>query len=112
MSQLSVEIREHGAHMVVAVVGEVDYYTCPQLRRGLDAAAATRPNLVLDLTGMTFMDSAGLGEIVRSYKQVTGRAGRLAVVCTSRIVLRLFRVTGIDTVIDVFGSVEAASARD
>jgi anti-anti-sigma factor len=61
---------------------------------------------------MTFMDSAGLGEIVRSYKQVTGRGGRLAAVCTSRIVLRLFRVTGIDTVIDVFGSVEAATAAD
>jgi anti-sigma B factor antagonist len=94
----------------VAVTGEVDYYTSPQLRLALDAAAETQPRLVLDLSDMTFMDSAGLGEVVRSYKQVTRRGGRLAAVCTSRIVLRLFRVTGIDTVVDVFDSVEAATA--
>jgi anti-sigma B factor antagonist len=110
MSQLSVQVREQGAQVVLAVTGEVDYHTCPQLRRSLDRAAETRPDLVLDLTGMTFMDSAGLGEIVRSYKLVTGRGGRLTAVCTSRITLRLFRITGIDTVIDIFDSVEAATA--
>jgi len=108
MSKLAMDVRERGGYAVVGVTGDVDYFTCEQFRRSLDTASDVHPRLVLDLTEMTFMDSAGLGELVRVWKKVSPAGGRVAVVCTNRIVLRLLGITGVDRVLDVFDSVEEA----
>jgi anti-sigma B factor antagonist len=63
--QLAVAIGDDG---VVVAAGEVDTFTAPILATALLDACATGSDVVLDLTGVSFMDSAGLNVLVRTYK--------------------------------------------
>jgi anti-sigma B factor antagonist len=111
MSQLDVDVKGHDDHAVVRVAGEVDYFTSETFRDALDAASGAHSRLVLDLLGVGFMDSAGLGELVRVWKKVSPNGGRLAVVCTSNNVLKLFSITGLDQMVEIYDTVDAATAR-
>jgi len=110
MSELHVDVKGHDDHAVVRVTGEVDYFTSETFRDALDAASGAHSRLVLDLLGVDFMDSAGLGELVRVWKKVSPNGGRLAVVCTSNSVLKLFSITGLDQMVEIYETVEAATA--
>lgn len=91
----------------VEVSGEVDLHTAPRLRTALDEAVASAagsadPSTVLvDLSGVGFMDSTGLGELVAAHKALA-RAGRhLHVVVANARVSRLLSLTGLDDVLVV-----------
>jgi anti-anti-sigma factor len=66
----------------VAVAGELDAATCDRLARALDRASKRREPVVLDLGACTFMDSSGLGTIVRAARSKLGRGG--LVICNAR----------------------------
>jgi anti-sigma B factor antagonist len=80
---------------VVVVHGEVDLATAPQLRdAALRALAVGAGNLHLDLTGVTFMDSAGLHVLLATRRRARLTGGHLALCGTSRCVDRLLELTG------------------
>jgi anti-sigma B factor antagonist len=97
---LSIEIEERGRWTVLRVGGEIDLYTSPQLRERLLEAAATAetsPFVALDLTGVTFVDSSGLGVIVGGLKHVRERGGDLLVVAADDSPLaKLLTLTSLD----------------
>lgn len=96
---------------VVTVSGEVDVYTAAKLRTALDEEiAAGRSRLVVDLESVTFLDSTGLGVLVGRLKVVRNHSGWLRVVSTQDRVLRVFRITGLDTVIGIHETLEDALA--
>ena len=81
------------------VVGEIDVYTAPRLRERLDQEIeAGRHHLVVDLSGVSFMDSTGLGVLVGRLKQIRLHDGSLKLVCTHDRVLKVFVITGLDKV--------------
>jgi anti-sigma B factor antagonist len=93
------------AAVLLAVSGEVDLHTAPQLRAALtgavDAAGPASPDVVVDLSDVGFVDSTGLGEIVAAHKALASRGARLHLVVTRPRVQRLIRLTGLDGVLDV-----------
>ncbi|WP_425402482.1 STAS domain-containing protein [Knoellia sinensis] len=95
---------------IVTVSGEVDVYTAPQLRSALEESiAAGRTQLVVDLEDVGFLDSTGLGVLVGRLKVLKKLDdGWLRVVCTNERILRLFGITGLDRVLPVHESVDAA----
>jgi anti-sigma B factor antagonist len=94
-----------GRAQVVAVTGEVDLHTAPVLRAALEpvvaAAGPDRPDVVVDLTGVAFLDSTGLGEIVGAHKALQASQGRLHLVTGNDRVRRLVAITGLDGVLEV-----------
>ncbi|MGW0481645.1 STAS domain-containing protein [Nonomuraea sp. NPDC003214] len=83
--------------VTVVVSGELDIATTPLLRARLREAAARGPGeVVLDLSGLTFADAAGLGALVsaRLHAESAGTALVLAEVPAS--LARLLRITGLD----------------
>jgi anti-sigma B factor antagonist len=89
---------------LVEVSGEVDLHTAPQLRSvlgGLVDRESPGESVVVDLTGVSFIDSTGLGELVGAHKAVQRRGDRLHVVATNDRVTRLLSLTGLDEVLDV-----------
>jgi anti-sigma B factor antagonist len=107
--KLSVSTSERDDVVVVTVSGEVDVYTAPQLRSALeDRIAAGQTSLVVDLEDVGFIDSTGLGVLVGRLKVVRKADGWLSVVCTNERILRLFAITGLDQVLPVHDSVDAA----
>jgi anti-sigma B factor antagonist len=97
---------------VVALAGEIDLYTCPEFKEELlRVADAGAVHVVVDLTQTTFIDSTGLGVLLRGVERLRRReGGRLSVVCTDVNMRRLFEITGLDRVFGVYGSRSEALA--
>jgi anti-sigma B factor antagonist len=77
-----------------------------QLRSG-DLPSAS----ILDLSGVPYMDSAGMGAIVNYYVHCEKKGVELIIAGVSSRVMELFKMTRVDTVISLAPSVEAAEAR-
>ena len=114
VGQFSVTVDERDGVSVVRVVGELDVFSVGTLRESLDDVvidAVGTTNLVVDLTGLTFMDSSGLGALVRTQKKVRVLRGTFGVVCCEGPVLRLLTLTGLTHVLRVSETVDAAIAK-
>lgn len=81
---------------VVRIDGDIDVFTAPQLREHLFRLVESGlRDLVVDLDGVTFIDSTGLSALVAVLKRVRAEEGGLHLVCTHERTLRLFRITGL-----------------
>ena len=92
---------------VITVSGEVDLASSPDLDTAIIAAIESgSSSLVIDLTDVSFMDSSGLGVIVRGLKRCREADKDLDLVITNERVLKVFGITGLDQVIPIHDSVE------
>ncbi|WP_341718773.1 STAS domain-containing protein [Micromonospora sp. FIMYZ51] len=108
---LQLSVRPGRGCTVLEVHGELDMATSPQLREGLQRVAdAGDRRVVVDLAGVGFMDSSGLGALVVMFKALREAGGRLCLAAVQPAVHSVLMVTSVDQVIDVYGSVQAAEA--
>jgi anti-sigma B factor antagonist len=104
-----VSIDEHAeAYSVIAVRGEVDLHTAPKLQYALERAAETNGTVVVDLSGVAFMDSTALSALVRSKENLEKQRASLRLAAPSQAVERIFSVTGFRDYFDIFPSRDAA----
>jgi anti-sigma B factor antagonist len=94
---------------VIALSGEVDLYTAPELKqelvRVIDAGA---PSVVIDLTQTTFIDSTTLGVLISGVKRLRPGGGSLELVVNDRNIRKIFEITGLDRVFSLHESRPAA----
>jgi len=97
---------------VVSAAGEIDVFTAPQLDSELSAVTGGgQHRVVVDLSRVDFLDSTGLAVLVKTLKRVREHdGGSLAVVVTADRVAKVFRLTGLDTLIPLHPTVESAVA--
>jgi anti-sigma B factor antagonist len=96
---------------VIGVGGEVDVSSSPTLRDRLtEVLDSGHGTAVVDLTEVTFLDSTGLGTLVGAFKRAEELSGSLPIVCPHERILKLFRITGLDTVFMIHDAVPAAVA--
>jgi anti-sigma B factor antagonist len=108
---LSLSTRAEGGRTVVEVAGEIDVYTAPKLREQLaDLVDAGRNDIVVDMRGVEFLDSTGLGVLVGGLKRIRQNDGSMQLVCTQERILKIFRITGLTKVFPIHESVAAAVA--
>lgn len=106
---LVVETRTQGPWAILDVTGEVDVFTAPKLReRIVQSIDQGHEKLLVNLDGVGFMDSTGLGTLVGGLKRMKERGGTLALVCSNRPVLRILTITGLDAVFSIHESVDKA----
>ena len=106
---LTLNTRTEGEHTVLAVSGEVDVYTAPALRdRIADLLDSGQHQLVIDLGGVEFLDSTGLGVIFSLYRQLTPAGGQVVFASVSRPVQVVVQLTRTYKVFRQFPTVEAA----
>jgi anti-sigma B factor antagonist len=107
---LSLDNRTDGDRMVVDVGGEIDVYTAPKLRERLvELINSGHYHLIVNLEGVDFLDSTGLGVLVGALKRVRAHEGSLLLVCTQERLLKIFRITGLAKVFPIYESVDAAA---
>jgi len=107
---LDVTTRFQGDDAVLAVDGEIDLTTCKHLREKLDATdAAPVKNVVIDLTGVGFIDSTGLSVLVGAAKHAHEGGRGFGVVADGHL-RELLRITGLDTVMEVHRRLDQALA--
>jgi anti-sigma B factor antagonist len=104
-----VSIEEHAeTYSVVSVRGEVDLHTAPKLQQAIERAAESNDAVVVDMSGVGFMDSTALSALVRSKESLDEQAASLRLVAPSRAVQRIFSVTGFGDLFEIFPSRESA----
>lgn len=108
---LSLSTRAERGRTVVEVTGEIDVYTAPKLREQLaELVDSGRHDIVVDMQGVEFLDSTGLGVLVGGLKRVKQHDGSMNLVCTQERILKIFRITGLTKVFPIHDSVAAAVA--
>jgi anti-sigma B factor antagonist len=106
---LAIETTRRGNTAVLRVAGEVDVFTAPQLREALVGALEDGArDVVVDLEGVDFLDSTGLGVLVAGLKRVRQHGGDLSLVCTREHILKILDVTGLIKVLNVHDSLDSA----
>jgi anti-sigma B factor antagonist len=96
---------------LIELSGEVDLYTAPRFKDDLIALIDEGvARIVIDLSQVTFIDSTALGVIIGGVKRLHERDGSLALVAVSRPVVRILDITGLNRVLTIFDTREAAFA--
>ena len=97
-----------GAH-VIAVAGEVDIFTAPELKRAIAGAIdGGARELVVDLTETRFLDSTALGVLIGAVKRLRPVEGRLVIVNTEQSTAKTFEITGLDQIFTIVETREDA----
>lgn len=106
---------EHGGWVVLRVSGEMDLMTSPELRRHVhDAVAAGHRSVVVDLSGVFFCDSSGVGVLIAARRLLRSCGGRLRLVLPAAgaedgsHVNRVLGALGVRRLFEVFPDADAA----
>jgi anti-sigma B factor antagonist len=102
------EVREVGAAVVVRLSGEIDLDVALEFRSGLLTAAENGPNVVVDFTDVTFIDSSGLSALILASRDIAGRGGTLVLAGPRGAVREVLSTTRLDQVLTVAGTVPEA----
>jgi len=109
--ELDLSTTSQGLCAVVRVEGEIDLDSAGDLSEAaLAAMQEIGPSLVLDLSGVTFMDSTGLKVLLAVHKRAELAGGRLVLAGPTRSVNRVVSITGFDQTFAVCDDVESALA--
>jgi anti-sigma B factor antagonist len=111
---IAISVRQEGSGVtgvtVVSVGGEVDMLSAPELRATVGQHITDGSTLVIDLSGVTFLGSAGLAVLVEAAQQSKTRGVALRVVATDRAVTRPLEATGLGEVFSLHQTVESAAS--
>lgn len=111
-TDFSVEtIGDTGGVPVLAVHGQADLHTAPELRTAItNAVDAGARGIVVDLSEATFIDSMTLGVLLGAVKRLRPTGGKVAIVCVDPHIRRIFEITLLDKVFSIHADRDAASA--
>jgi len=104
---LQIDVEEQSDYTLCRPVGELDAYTVAQFREALGELSA-KARLVIDLSEVPFMDSAGLGALIGGIRRAREAGGDVAVACSRPTLTRLLHTTGFDRIVPVTESLDAA----
>lgn len=108
---LSINVRLGDGVTVVDLAGELDTYSCPALRSAIvDLVDRGDRQILLNMQGVQYIDSAGLGTLVGGLKRATEHGGQLKIVNANSQIDKVFTITGLVRVFEQFPSEAAAIA--
>lgn len=88
---------------VIDLSGELDAYTCSAFREAMiDIIQKSSPSIVVNMADVEYIDSSGLGTLVGGLKRASENSGRIAVICSSHQIRKVFEITGLEKVFPVF----------
>lgn len=95
---------------IIELEGEVDVYTAPQLKQQLvRLLESDTKELVVDLTKVDYLDSTALGVLIGGLRRMRERDGNMVLVCPSPRILRVFEITGLDKIFEIYNSLDDAA---
>lgn len=106
---LDIEVEDANHYTLCRPVGELDAYTVSEFREAL-GGLSDRQYLLIDLSAVPFMDSAGLGALIGGIRRAREAGGDVAVACSRPTLTRLLHTTGFDRIVSVTETIEDAAA--
>ena len=105
---LKIQVTEEDGYTICRPVGELDAYTVGQFRESLSELSA-RPKLLIDMSEVPFVDSAGLGALIGGIRRAREVGGDVAVCCNRPTLVRLLHTTGFDRIVTVTDTLQEAA---
>ena len=105
--RLETIVKEIESLKVLELVGEIDVYTAPSFRGAvvnlLDSGVE---NLIIDMSGVHYMDSSGFGILLSATKRLKPEGGNVYLVHCSSAIERVLRITKLDTVFGIHNNIQ------
>ncbi|MHB0913676.1 MAG: STAS domain-containing protein [Armatimonadota bacterium] len=112
---MNLKISTRPADSVASIIdleGEVDVYTAPQLKQQIiNMLDAGTNHVVVNLSAVDYLDSTALGVLIGGLKRLRERNGSLDLLCPNPRIRRIFEITGLDKIFDMYNSEEEAISR-
>jgi len=103
--------RKDGAY-VLPLKGEIDLHVSPSVTASLNSMIEKKPpRMVVDLSGVTYIDSAGLAALIEAMQKVEGYGGKFLLAGLQETVRSIFEISRLDQVFHIFPDVDAALAK-
>lgn len=110
MFSVDLSTSEYGGHVVVVLRGELDIAGAAGVAAALAAVAARKPEIVVDLAGLKFIDSSGVAALAHGRRHARHAGGDLLLAAPRQQVLRVLTLTRLIDVFPVHTSVEEAAS--
>lgn len=109
MADLKIDTRLVDGKPVLDLTGEVDSYNSPKLRETMVSLIdAGNPDLIINMTGVDYIDSTGLGTLVGGLKRASEKNGAIRLICPNEQIYKVFNITGLVKVFSIFDNEAAA----
>jgi stage II sporulation protein AA (anti-sigma F factor antagonist) len=104
------KFEQRGKTLVVFMAGELDHHSAESVRIKIDNKIEELgvKNILLDFSGVNFMDSSGIGVVIGRFRKVSEIGGRAAIVNLKPQIKKVFELGGLFKIIKEFASVEQA----
>jgi anti-sigma B factor antagonist len=106
---MKIEIKDQEGAKIIALSGDIDMYTSPELRKHLLLLSDQKsPAIIVDLQNVTYIDSSGIATFVEALKHMRSYGGRLKFLCIPVKVKQIFTFSKLDKVFEIYGGMEDA----
>jgi anti-sigma B factor antagonist len=96
---------------VLSLKGEIDLHVSPSVTASLDGMIDKKPQrMVVDLSDVTYIDSAGLAALIQAMQKVEGYGGKFLLAGLQETVCSIFEISRLDQVFQIFPDADAALA--
>ncbi len=106
---MNIETKEMGGAIVVSLEGEVDLEHSPQARKALLDAVSENKKVVVDLSGVSYIDSSGIASLVEAFQTARKSGGEMILAMVSESALRVLQLARLDKVFTIAATVEEAT---
>lgn len=110
ISPLACTVRALDGAMCLSVSGDLDLASVPLLLGHLNRAAEGTANIIVDLSGLRYIDSSGINTLLAAGKIFARKGHRIVLAAVSPMMLRLLRIINLEQAMPIFPTVEAALA--
>ncbi len=105
---MDIQVESRGDRRIVRISGKITFEHCPTLASKLDSVIEEGVReVVVDFKGVPFMDSSGIGEVLRLFKLMRDRGGSVVLINPNHKLLSLFTMYRFEKFMKVLEEVEA-----
>lgn len=103
---LQIEMAVSEDTLIVRLSGELDHHTAEQVRQQVEGELDRQhtKHLIMNLEGLGFMDSSGLGVMIGRYKRITAGGGRMSLCSVNDQLLKLFELSGMLKILRIYAT--------
>ena len=108
--RLGIDVQQVTGIPVLKVTGEIDIYTAPMFKQAVvNMVTEGSKNVIIDLSGVTFMDSSGFGTLLGATRRLRPSGGGLHLAAPNSTIQRMLRLTRLDSIMRIYDTIEEAA---
>jgi len=97
------KVKEVNGFPVIELIGEIDLSTSPVFKQRIyEIIESGKRDVIVDMNGLDFMDSTGLGVLVAALKKTRMEGGSIRLICNRNNIMKVFTITGLDKVFAIY----------